>query len=162
MSKEINKMKHLMIIVLACFLISGCTTKNKHENVNFDTEKVAYEMIEAADFGVTFNADASYLNKTYGFDENMVSEYKGIFGTMIDANRLLIFEASDMKHAEALRKVLEEIQENLKLSFKDYLPDVYEVAMNSEIIEKGKYIVFISSPNKEEAKKVFDEQFKEE
>lgn len=152
----------LSMILLLCFL-TGCTagkeTEGPEYQIQLDLEEEAYRIAEAAGFETTYNADGDFLENAFGFQENRVSGFKALFGTMIDANRLVLFRAESKSQKEEARKTAEAIKNKLGKSFGDDMPEQKQAADAAVIVEHGNYVLLISGTGWEAGKETFDAMF---
>lgn len=157
-----KKQKYIWILLAWLLMLAGCHRAASAWEVTLDIENTAYRVAEAAEFGITYNAASDFLMKTYGFDENSAASYQVLLGTMLDANRLALFEVADQDTRESVMAVAEKMKEEVQKNFGEDQPDLKAQAENARILEKGRYILFLSGKNGEAGEAEFLEIFSEQ
>lgn len=153
-----RKIFAMIASILMVVALTGCAPKD--DKVDFNVEEVVNTMVEEMwGEGMAFPYPLEQLVENGDLDGELVSEFAGIGGSMIDANRLMLFEVKDMKDIDAVLAVAKQQQEMLINSFKQYLPGPLVVAEASQVITRGKYVLFISHENIDDAIAIFNAQF---
>lgn len=159
-------MRRRLSLCLLCLLLlisAGCGTKTSGPDtasgIKLDLAETAYDLATAAGFETTYNADASFLSKDYSFDEAAVTGYKALFGTMLDANRLALFEVTDDDQRKAAKETAQKIGEQLKTSFSDDMPEQKAQAEAAQTVENGNYVLFISGVDVQAGVDAFNQLF---
>lgn len=157
-------MKKTLIAAFALMMaitLAACSTKPKDTAVDFDVKKVGEEWMDAHwPGGMAFPMeDEMFQNMYEELDLDKLNEYVGYTGTILDANRIFIFEVKDEKDVEEFKKLAETMREDVIRSFENYLPAPKVVAEASEVIVRGRYVLFVSLEDKEAVIEKFNQQF---
>lgn len=157
-------MKKTLITVFALMMaiaLAACSAKPKDTNVDFDVKKIGQEMMEAHwPGGMAFPMEDDIFKNMYEeLDLDKLSEYIGYTGTILDANRIFIFEVKEEKDVEEFKKLAETMREDVIRSFENYLPAPKVIAEASEVIVRGRYVLFVSLEEKEAVIEQFNQQF---
>ena len=139
-------MKRFIKCLFVVMMLFGCAQEVKVISLNLDeyskTIQEEYydtfltEMNES-DFYTMFELDPSQALKV---------EYREAF-LDVKADALVMIEVSDETLVDGVRTVLEKRLEEIQDEFKTYIPEVYEIAREGEIIVEGKYIFMIVNEN---------------
>lgn len=151
------------LLILAS--LTACGLGNKEGNlqdIKLDMEQAVYELADAAEFEITYRADISFLKQQYELDESKITNSEALFGTILDANRAVLFEVSDKSSKEEANRVTKAIQEELKENFGEAMPLQKEQAENAKTIEKGNYILFLSGTNVQAGTEAFEKMFSQD
>lgn len=160
--KRYRKLTVPVILSLLLVSLTACgqgKKEDKLQDIRLPMEEAVYEIADAAEFEITYRADISFLTQQYELDESRITGCEALFGTVLDANRLLLVEVSDKAGREEAHRVANAIQDELKESFGDSMPLQKEQAENALIIEKGNYILFLSGNNVQAGTEAFEAMF---
>lgn len=161
MSNHIRYTRLFLLLLLVLCITSGCKAGGgeKDVTVKLDLEDTVYQIAEAAGFETTYNADAGFLEKSYGLGVDQISGFKALFGTMLDANRLVLFEATDQQQKKAAMDTAAAIKKQLLDSFGEAMPEQRQLAEGAITMEMGDYVLFLSGTDVEAGKAVFETIF---
>lgn len=151
-----------MISILVLVSLAACSQGKKEDqlqNIKLDMEQAVYEIADAAEFEITYGADVSFLVQQYQLDEGKITSCNALFGTILDANRTILFEVSDPDGKEEATRVAKAVQDELKEIFGDTMPLQKEQAETAKLIEKGNYILFLSGTNVAAGTEAFEALF---
>lgn len=75
--------------------------------------------------------------------QEYIEEFSGIIPMLQSASEVSIFKTKDGK-VEEVKEAIEKRKELQMNTFKELLPDQYDIIKNSTLIVKGNYVIFIS------------------
>ena len=101
------------------------------------------------------------LKKLFDIDPNDIDEY-GIYisSSNIEASEVGIIKVKDASAANGIKDKIEKRIQQQSSSFKDYLPDEYELLQNHVLKVKDKYIFYVVSKDADKIENTFDGFFK--
>jgi len=77
----------------------------------------------------------------------------------LSAEEIALIEVEDSEDMETVVEVLAKRKTNLESTWKDYLPDQYELVKNAKIVQNGSYIMFVASEHADEVETRFNNLF---
>ena len=156
------------ILVVACSNASdgGSGTDASFEDIY---EAIKDEMAEGADVEqagymevdlMEENSDdfaAAIYEEALQLDQEQLSNGKVIAAAMnINSDEMILLEAADASHVEALQEALENRKEDEYLSWETYLPDQFEKVKNNIIKTNGNFLLYVTYEDPEAVEARFD------
>lgn len=129
----------VLLLTLSLAACGGGTTKTA------DPAALADAMLEALEpqgemMEVTGDVAANYYSMG-----SAVKEYRIYLSTMYIAEEVAVFQLSDTKDADAVKKMCENRIQDLKDSFEGYLPDEYQaVSDNAVVLAEGDIVAMVT------------------
>ncbi|MEG1874164.1 MAG: DUF4358 domain-containing protein [Angelakisella sp.] len=174
--KKITKTA-MAVALLTAVLLSGCASKGGNPDSDassgskpaasaskaVDPAALAKQMVEALASPVEMTvAEKSAIDNYYGLDTAALDGYCIYMNSSFEAAEIaLVGPKADQK--DAVKKLLEQRLEQMKESFIDYKPEVYQtVKDNAKILEQNNLLCLISGSAAEvtAAEKVFTDALK--
>lgn len=147
------KKRIFLLLTLSCLLLfTGCQKKNSQQQelvakINLDMTDTLYQITLQAKFESTFEVDGDYLSTKYQWDGDNQIEVIGLFGSVLDSNRVLLFQVHTQQQKDTVFAYLPVLQEKLKATFFEGLDEEMKWLDSAITMDEGTYILFISGPN---------------
>lgn len=113
------------------------------------------------------------MNKVSAMDNTIASEmYNNLDLSLLDeysfnmplinvkCDEITIVKVKDAKDVEMVKKAMEYRYENIVNTWKQYLPDQYEIVQKGQIVTNGKYLMLLIAPEVEKGVQAFNEALK--
>lgn len=148
----------LLLAVLALSL-TACSSNEKMKNPS--TKEVADAVKNSTEFTELVELNDSNIDRRYyGISLEDIEEYTVYVcssGAMVD--EIGIFKMKEQDDVEDMLEVVKERKQELYDAFVDYVPEEIGKVNEAVINSKGKYVYFIISENRSEAKKAAESCF---
>ena len=129
-------------------------------NVEVDIEKMMETITTNAYLPMMMPAGEAELEALYGINPGDVESYIINIPMMnVQATEIAIFKVADAEKAEVVKAGIQKRVSDLDNTWKQYLPDQYELVKNHQILAQGNYIMFSISDYNDYIKNVFDRAF---
>lgn len=170
--------KGISLIMIIGILATGCSNDSKQTNEAEDVplEKIYEEIKEKVDTDTDGNIggylqidlleedgvdpSADIYQETLQLDDNNIKNGFVLAAMMnVNADEIILLEASDENKVDELLKMLEQQLENQIQVWETYLPDQYEKVKNNIIKTNGNYLLYVTYENPEEIEAIFDSYF---
>jgi hypothetical protein len=139
----------------------GCGADNKKTEKNPQVLDIMSEIKKTMDVSEMTEVKEDKLKKLFDIDPNDIDEY-GIYisSSNIEASEVGIIKVKDASAANGIKDKIEKRIQQQSSSFKDYLPDEYELLQNHVLKVKDKYIFYVVSKDADKIENTFDGFFK--
>ncbi|WP_315120117.1 DUF4358 domain-containing protein [uncultured Clostridium sp.] len=149
-----------LIIILPTGILFGCSSKEQSSK-NPSSKEIGEKISLATNLSEMKEGDSKNLTKLYDISEEDLEDFFLLTApSNIKADELAIIKVKDEKKIDSIKEKVEKRVENQSTSFKDYLPEEYNLIENHILEVKDKYIFLSISKDSEKAKEVFYESFK--
>lgn len=162
--KQAKKMILGFLALAMTVSFAACTNNNKDggQTANEPSKsfsEMAEELggeIEAA----TMEADETILKDIYHLDLDKVEEAKAYMAMMnVHADDLVLVKAKSEEDAKAVEESLKQRNADSVETWKQYLPDQYELVQNYKLERKGNYVFYTVSEKADDLAKKFQSYF---
>lgn len=140
-------MKRFLKCVLAVTILFGCSSKEKEEkSIVIDEYADTIEEQYYDTFMIDMNESDFY--SYFGVEPNQIKQmvYKEAF-LDVKADALVMIEVSDDTIINGIQTKLENRLQEIQDEFETYIPEVYEIAKNGQVIVINSYIFMIVNEN---------------
>ena len=99
------------------------------------------------------------LQSFYGLSPDDLTSYAWELAAInVQADEFFVAQVKE-GHMDAVRSAIEKRQADLESTWKQYLPEVYDTVKDSRTVEKGDFILYVVSPQADEAVAAFEKAF---
>lgn len=162
--KRMLKSKSGIIIILFAFitlLVSGCAKSGEDVLKSPEISEIEDTVMKSFDTSDMIKLDDKKLERVYGISADEVDEYFAYVSTSnIKADEVAVFKVKDSEDIEGIKSRIGERMVQLGTSFKDYLPEQYNLIEKHTLGVKGNYVFLAVSKDGESIKIQFDKCFK--
>lgn len=156
--------KKVFLLLLSCLVIltmAGCQKKQEEtqDSISIDMSETLYQIAKEAKFETTFEVEEDYLTQKYEWDSSKGIEVVGLFGSMLDTNRALLFQVETKEEKQVVLDYLVLLQEKLTATYLDEMTEEKAQIQQAKILNQGHYILFVSGINAQDAAHSFDQVF---
>lgn len=157
-----KKFTRILLVVLSLMLALsavGCAAKAPHNTdkseaapeVNVPVQEIADAILATPDlFPMLGFMGEEILTEMFGIDFALLEEYSLNDPMMnVHAHMLYIAKVKDIADMAAVKEDFQTRLEAMQASFEMYLPDQYDLAMNGQIVDNGKYVMLVVSTDAE-------------
>lgn len=103
--------------------------------------------------------DETLLQSFYGLSPDDLTSYAWELAAInVQADEFFVAQVKE-GHMDAVRSAIEKRQADLESTWKQYLPEVYDTVKDSRTVEKGDFILYVVSPQADEAVAAFEKAF---
>lgn len=154
-----KKLTRTLLLALALVLslaAVGCSAQSEAPaEVNVPVQDIADDLLSMEDqFGSMMDFGEETVTEMCGLDYSMLSEYSINDAMMnVKSHILYIVKLNNLEDMDAVKAAFQKRLELMQETFATYLPDQYEIAMNGQIVDNGKYVMLVVS---EDSQKVVD------
>lgn len=118
--------------------------KVEKPNNNISTKEVYANVTKDLEAAKQIPMDGDLFKDNYGIDTSILEDYNVMMPMMIvKARECAIFKVKDVKDIPKVVDGINKRLNTLENTWKQYLPDQYELVKNKKIIQKDKYILFV-------------------
>lgn len=162
--KQVKKMILGFLALAMMVSFAACTNNNTDggQTANEPSKsfgEMAEELsgeIEAA----TMEADETILKDIYHLDLDKVEEAKAYMAMMnVHADDLVLVKAKSEEDAKAVEESLKQRNADSVETWKQYLPEQYELVQNYKLERKGNYVFYVVSEKADDLAKKFQSYF---
>ncbi|AWZ47951.1 hypothetical protein C3495_03595 [Clostridiaceae bacterium 14S0207] len=159
-NKVIRKVVSLLAIV--CIgLLGGCSSKGNEEVKEVSMNTIVEKVKGATDSKMFMEEKEEGLERFYDIKKDDIEEFALFLPSKnIQANEIAILKLKSSEDVEKIKEKINKRIEDQSNAFKQYIPEQYDIIKNNEIVQKGKYILFVADKNKDKVKSAFEESFK--
>ena len=105
--------------------------------------------------------DNDKIQRIYGINSSDIeSSFVYISSSNVKADEVAVIKVKDLNKVSEVEDKISKRIEKQSNSFKDYVPDQYDLVQNNLLKNNSKYILFIVSQNKDKYEEIFDAAFK--
>lgn len=135
----------LLALLCAVLLTVSLAACGGGKTKTADPAALADAMLEALEVqGETMEATGNVAANYYDLGDE-VKEYRIYLSTMYIAEEVAVFQLSDVKNADAVKKMCETRIQDLKDSFEGYLPEEYQaVSDNATVLAEGDIVAMVT------------------
>ena len=150
----------LCLCALFTFPLWSCTQK---ESSTDQTPDQLLESMKAAvgeeNLPMLQAGDETLLQSFYGLSPDDLTSYAWEFAAInVRADEFFVAQVKEGR-MDAVRSAVEKRQADLESTWKQYLPEVYDTVKQSRTVEKGDFILYVVSPQADEAVAAFEKAF---
>lgn len=111
---------------------------------NISTKEIYASITKGLEAAKQIPMDGNLFKDNYGIDISILDDYNVMMPMMIvRARECAIFKVKDVKDSQKVLDGINKRLNTLENTWKQYLPDQYELVKNKKIIQKEKYILFV-------------------
>ncbi len=148
-------MKKLIAVVFALLMLSSCGSFPEP-----DVHELADSIISGQAAGEFKEADGDMISLILDVDANDYSDSALFYSSEpACADIIVIFKTDKSDLQSETKKILSDFRESRLKDFKGYAPEEAVKIEDSEVISKGKYVIWAVMPDGEAAKKQIDSAF---
>lgn len=155
-----SKMKHFLLLLLLLTIV-GCTQNSKEkelsDRIQLDMVDTLYQIAEKSNFDTVFEVTEDHLGDRYGWDLNNGIEVSGLFGSILDTNRTLIFHVKTSEDKQLVYDFIEHLKQEIKESYTEEMLNEKDIIDQSISLDEGTYILFITGNNAQDGAKYFED-----
>ncbi|HZW49495.1 MAG TPA: DUF4358 domain-containing protein [Bacillota bacterium] len=141
-------MKKFFYAILLLCLLFGLTACGGEKTLEVNVEQLLSDMAAKVQWKDMMTMSSKHLKNLYGIAEGDVVKFSGVMkNDGITADEILLIEAENETKADALKEKLQARLKNKANEAKDYLPEQYAVIDKAEIMQEGKYLALLVSPD---------------
>jgi hypothetical protein len=151
-----KKTKKIISGILAglCLTLAACGGNSAKE---VSVPELAKQMEEAAGFPDTMvKVEDPMLEKLYGLDPALFSEYYAVTSGGATSDELLILKAKEKETAQEVEKTLRTRLKDRADSFASYAPEEAKKAEDGILVVSGDTVIYCICPNGKAAAKVLE------
>ena len=105
--------------------------------------------------------DNDKIQRIYGINSSDIeNSFVYISNSNVKAEEVAVIKVKDSDKVSEVKDLINKRIEKQSNSFKDYVPDQYDLVQHNLVKDTGKYILFIVSQNKDKYEEIFDAAFK--
>lgn len=151
-------MKKLSIIILVLLMLlslGACSPAGEGGGETTETKQEKALNMESLYDTFEKTADLSEMEvwddlEFFGIEQSDVKQaVLAVHGPGTKADEIWLIEAVDLDAAEAIAKLAESHRKNQSEAYKKYAPEQHQVLEKAEILQSGKYVIMIVSPEVE-------------
>lgn len=138
---------------------AGCSFGSKDSDSNSLTaEEVLEKITKNIDEPNQMDIDSDFFTDNYGIDKSILKSYvvRVPMGNEY-ANECAVFEVKDKKDIEEVEEGIEKRSKILEDTWKNYIPEQYDLIKSGKIVTEGKYVLFVISENADKIEDNFEE-----
>lgn len=153
----------LVITVIASItvLMWGCGSDKSKTEKNPQVSDIMSEIKKTMDVSQMTEVKEDKLKKLFNIDSNDIDGYSiYISSSNIESSEVGIIKLKDSSDANRIKEKVENRIEQQSNSFKDYLPEEYQLLQNHVLKVKDKYIFYVVSKDADKIENTFDGFFK--
>lgn len=145
----------IFILLSTVIIISSCGTKKIEE---FTLQEIADNLTEKVEFTELFPLGGDDIFQEIGIDEDAYREVVWLIPTdSLQANRLMLFEASDGEGASLIEDKLKKYHDQQKVSSETYSPAMYAVFNKTEVVKSGNFVYLVVAEDINKAKEIISQ-----
>ncbi|GAA0729268.1 hypothetical protein GCM10008905_29050 [Clostridium malenominatum] len=149
-----------LLIILPTGILFGCSSQ-KASKKNPSSKEIGEKIKQAMDLSQMKDGDSEKLYKSYDIKENEIENFFLLTPpSNIKAEELLIVKLKDSKDIDSIKEKIQNRVDAQSTSFKDYLPEEYNLIENHILEVKDNFIFFTISKDGDKQKELFYESFK--
>lgn len=148
----------IAIIITMTFigLLSGCKA-GKNPSVS----DIEANMKQKIGFKNMVKIDNEKLQRIYGINSSDIdNSFVYISNSNVKAEEVAVLKVKDSNKISEVKDLINKRIEKQSNSFKNYVPDQYDLVQHNLVKDTGKYILFVVSQNKDKYEEIFDAAFK--
>ena len=137
----------------------GCSFGSKDSDSNSLTaEEVLEKITKNIDEPNQMDIDSDFFTDNYGIDKSILKSYvvRVPMGNEY-VNECAVFEVKDKKDIEEVEEGIEKRSKILEDTWKNYIPEQYDLIKSGKIVTEGKYVLFVISENADKIEDNFEE-----
>jgi len=158
--KKSNALICLLLASLSLIITAGCS-QNQGQTKNPSVAEIRDQIAKSVDISELIEQTEDDLTTLYNIDANDVEEsIIYIAPTNLQADELTIIKVKDGANVSEIKDRIAQRVEQQANSFKDYLPEEYDLIEKHVLKSKGNYILLAISKKADEIEDIFDKSFK--
>lgn len=155
-----NKGIIIFLLILITTAVSGCSKSSNLVLKTPEVSKIEEMVMKDIDIADMIKLDDKKLERVYKIKADEIEGYFVYVSTSnIKADEVAVFKAKDASGAENIKAKIADRMVQLGTSFKDYLPEQYNLIEKYTLEVKGNYIFLAVSKDGEKIKALFDKSF---
>lgn len=158
--KKPNGLLCLLLTLLSLFIIAGCS-QNQGTSKNPSVAEIRDQIAKSVDISELKEQREDDLATLYNIDaEDIEESVIYIAPTNLEADELTILKVKEGADVAEIKDRIGQRVEQQANSFKDYLPEEYDLIEKHVLKSKGNYILLAISEKADEIEDIFDKAFK--
>ena len=135
----------LMLSLILCLALTGCTTKN---DTVLTTQGIADVVAKATNFTELVAADEKYLEKYLLIEAvDLASWSWQRDSSRVTPEMILVLEVKPEADQAAIKQAVQEYHDEQIFQYRDYQPDQVYKLENAKVLQNGAFIVLAGSPD---------------
>ena len=135
----------LMLSLILCLALTGCTTKN---DTVLTTQGIADVVAKATNFTELVAADEKYLEKYLLIEAvDLASWSWQRDSSRVTPEMILVLEVKPEADQAAIKQAVQEYHDEQIFQYRDYQPDQVYKLENAKVLQNGAFIVLAVSPD---------------
>lgn len=143
---KIRKLLLALVLTALCLLMTSCG--DKQEELTLTCAEIADKVQAAVDFTELTATNESYLEKYLWIDAVDLDDWVLLRdATRATPEMILVVKVKEGADMAAIRKAAEDYHSEQILAYRDYQPAQMPKLEDAKVMENGRYIVLIVSPD---------------
>ena len=159
MKKNIRCTAIILVIVLACGILTGCGGGDTKKAADFDIGVMTDELLDSSAFSDILNpipSDTAMM--LYSLTSDQVAECSVCCSTGATAEEIAVFKATSEDAAQKIEAAMKTRVDNQNQAFVNYVPEEIPKLDKAIIVRNGLYVAYVVA-NDEAAAKAVVEKF---
>ena len=138
---------------------AGCSFGgNDSDSSTITAEEILEKITMNIDEPNQMDIDSDFFTDNYGIDKSILKSYvvRVPMGNEY-VNECAVFEVKDKKDIEEVEEGIEKRSKILEDTWKNYIPEQYDLIKSGKIVTEGKYVLFVISENADKIEDNFEE-----
>ncbi len=154
-----NLLMGLLLTSLCLLIMVGCS-QGQGQAKNPSVAEIRDQIAASVDISELIEQEKDELATLYNIDTADVDEaIVYIAPTNLQADELTIIKLKDGADVEEIKELIAQTVEQQANSFKDYLPEEYDLIEKHVLKSKGNYILLAISEKADKIEDIFDKSF---
>lgn len=151
-------------ICLVLLLLVGCQSKDASKGelnkITLDVKEAMVQIASSSEFISTFEVTEDYFVENLSYEPQDGITVSGMFGSVLDANRVVIFEVTTEENKNYVLNYVEVMKSRIVDAMLDDMDAEKELIKNGLVLSEANYIVFISGEKAQTGSEAFQELVK--